>query len=282
MKLRCRLSNRRMIEYLDETMSASARKRFDLHLASCEDCRDKLAEQKNWLAQRAALLADQKENGLLPDDLPAKIMAAVGKATTTEQTEFRSKPSLRRVWLVPVGVVAALALFVAIWQILPFLTKQFPVHPQKSIRDFASPLEPAYSVLAPSYAVENTYNANGYGSWYLFLPEKGDQIALNNTSGESEICYLTVLNLAADARAAVLENDLNTAVILFPVSPDSVTELSDRAESVLKACSTPFQIEIIKSADIQRHLNSMDPVLYGMMFNVPPADSDWILIWIGK
>ncbi len=60
MKLRCRLSNRRMIEYLDETMSASARKRFDLHLASCEDCRDKLAEQKigwrnvllYWLTKR--------------------------------------------------------------------------------------------------------------------------------------------------------------------------------------------------------------------------------------
>lgn len=280
--LRCRLSNKRMIEYLDKTMSASARKRFDLHLASCQACRNKLAEQEAWLAQRTALLADQKENGLPDNDLPARIMDAVGKATMSEQAEPRLKPSSRRVWLAPVGVVAALALFLAIWQVLPLLLKPLVGPLQEAAQDAFSPPMPAYSILMPSSIVEKTYGVDGYGSWYLFLPEKGDQIALNAQKAESEICYLAVLSLSEHARAAVSQNDLNTAVILIPASPDSVVELSRRAENILQTCSTPFQIEIIKSAAIQGHLNSMDPVLYGMMFNAPPADSDWILIWIGK
>jgi len=67
-----------LLEYLDGTLEAGARARFDEHLAECPDCVNYLARYRASAALGKSVFADPSETvpAAVPEELVRAIMAA--------------------------------------------------------------------------------------------------------------------------------------------------------------------------------------------------------------
>ncbi|NLO35440.1 MAG: hypothetical protein GX112_03685 [Clostridiaceae bacterium] len=117
---KCPIDDALLIDYLDETLPEAERKVLEQHLARCETCRHRLAEQKTWLdlmaksrltADPARIVDDQTLN-----QLNRRIMAqieaekdAAPRSEAPNPVRIWRRPSF---WLQSAGALAALVVLV--------------------------------------------------------------------------------------------------------------------------------------------------------------------------
>jgi len=85
----CREFDGFLVDYLDDTLARGQRRRFDLHLAVCSECRRYLEGYRHTiaLARESANAADAHP---VPDDVPESLVQAVLSARQ------RVRPGTRR------------------------------------------------------------------------------------------------------------------------------------------------------------------------------------------
>jgi len=89
----CRQFDGFLVDYLDGALPPGPRRRFELHLAVCRECRRYLAGYRRTIALTRASLALTRANPggadqtPLPDEVPESLVEAVLTARRAEPTE---------------------------------------------------------------------------------------------------------------------------------------------------------------------------------------------------